>query len=180
MKLMIVPIGDVDPDLMYRVGEGVVSVIPRTAFTISSEKVALLPEHYDAYRRQYRSTALLDELRSKAKFLSSDRVLGITSVDIYYPGMNFIFGEAELWGRCCLISTFRLNPERYGLPDREDLFIRRCVKEAIHELGHTLGLRHCSDPSCVMSFSINLLAVDRKEAGFCERCFKHIDAATED
>ena len=34
----------------------------------------------------------------------------------------------------------RLRPEAYGLPQDEDLLFERLVKEALHELGHTMGL----------------------------------------
>jgi archaemetzincin len=47
-------------------------------------------------------------------------------------------------------------------------------KETLHELGHILGLEHCPNPRCVMSFSNSIYDVDRKEARFCEMCKKKL------
>jgi len=44
------------------------------------------------------------------------------------------------------------------------------VKEAVHEVGHTLGLAHCTNSSCVMFFSNSILDTDRKKSAFCEKC----------
>ena len=44
------------------------------------------------------------------------------------------------------------------------------MKEAVHELGHTLGLEHCPDRSCVMYFSNSLADTDRKGEAYCSRC----------
>ncbi|MFQ6038426.1 MAG: hypothetical protein ACE5LV_07400 [Candidatus Aminicenantales bacterium] len=91
---------------------------------------------------------------------------------MYVPQLNFVFGEAELEGHFDVISLIRLRQSFYGLPENRGLFLERAVKEAVHELGHTFGLRHCPDPRCVMHFSNSLLDTDRKEASFCTRCRK--------
>ncbi|MBI4462937.1 MAG: archemetzincin, partial [Acidobacteria bacterium] len=65
------------------------------------------------------------------------RLLGITALDLYVPVLTFVFGEAQLSGRCALVSAHRLREEFYGLPPSNDLFHERLVKEAVHELGHT-------------------------------------------
>jgi archaemetzincin len=44
------------------------------------------------------------------------------------------------------------------------------LKEALHELGHTYGLRHCPDYTCVMSASNGVERIDLKRAEFCSTC----------
>lgn len=98
------------------------------------------------------------------------RLLGITDVDLFTKGLNFIFGQAVIGGRECLISLARLRPSLNGQPDDAGLFQERVIKEAVHELGHTFGLSHCGDPLCVMMFSNSLSDTDRKSSAFCENC----------
>lgn len=124
---------------------------------------------YRAGRRQYLAVALIQALAAQrpGEYL---RYLGITEVDLYAPGLNFVFGQALMGGRYCVISIGRLRPSFYGLPPDEDLFRGRVVKEAVHELGHTFGLEHCPDPGCVMRFSNSLADTDRKGGDFCASC----------
>ncbi|MDD1767338.1 MAG: archaemetzincin family Zn-dependent metalloprotease [Methanomassiliicoccales archaeon] len=117
-------------------------------------------ESYDRQRGQYDSAILL-KLAAAAQ---GERVLGITSVDMFAPGLNFVFGRALLGGKGCIISIARLRHQDPGI------FADRTIKEAVHELGHTFGLDHCSNPGCVMFFSNSILDTDRKGDGFCRRC----------
>lgn len=109
-------------------------------------------------RMQYNSTCLLRKLNPVRV------TLGVTEEDIYANSMNFVFGEAELNGSRAIVSIFRLKSM-----DRQ-LVYDRLLKESIHEIGHVLGLRHCRNKTCVMSFSNSILEVDRKTSQFCELC----------
>ena len=97
-------------------------------------------------------------------------ILGVTGVDLTVPGLNFIFGLADPGNRAAIISLARLYPEFYGQPRDPLRFKVRAVTEAVHELGHLLGLGHCGDPACVMAFSNSLADTDRKGPGFCQAC----------
>lgn len=124
---------------------------------------------FDGSRGQYHSTRILQELLRIPDGQCS-RVLGVTSVDLFIPVLTFVFGEAQLDGMAALVSMQRLCPDAYGLPRDEDLVARRLRKEAVHELGHTLGLRHCSHPTCVMRSSTYVEEIDMKGGAFCPAC----------
>lgn len=125
---------------------------------------------FDPARGQYWSTAILGQLAAQFENAPVARVLGVADVDLFVPVLTFVFGEAQLDGRCAVISLFRLREEFYGLPPNPALLLERAVKEAVHELGHTYGLRHCRDWRCVMASTHAVERLDLKEADFCPAC----------
>jgi archaemetzincin len=126
----------------------------------------------DPGRQQYYSTAIIQHLERAVN--PDARVLGVTASDLYVPVLTFVFGEAQLDGNCAVVSTARLKEEFYGLPPRQELLRERLLKEAVHELGHTFGLRHCADWRCVMTSSHAVGRLDVKGAEFCRACRKPI------
>jgi archaemetzincin len=58
----------------------------------------------------------------------------------------------------------------YGLERNDELFRERLRKEALHELGHTLGLRHCQDYRCVMASAHAVEWIDLRDSALCESC----------
>ena len=97
--------------------------------------------------------------------------LGLVDVDVFAVGLNYVFGEAYLPGRASLVSIWRLRPEFYGERADSGVFGLRILKEAVHELGHTLGLKHCSQRLCVMHFSNSIFDTDRKQSLLCSQCY---------
>ncbi len=128
----------------------------------------------DLTRGQYHSTAILQGL-ALLKPPSDSRLLGVTPLDLYVPVLTFVFGEAQLGGPCALVSTHRLAEEFYGLPADPARAAERLRKEALHELGHTRGLRHCRDWRCVMASAHSVERLDIKEARFCAYCRRVIE-----
>jgi archaemetzincin len=126
----------------------------------------------DARRGQYYATAILQKL--DALSAPGARLLAVTQQDLYVPVLTYVFGEAQLEGNCAIVSTARLKDEFYGLPPRPDLLKERLFKESAHEIGHTFGLRHCDDWSCVMASSHAVEVLDVKGADFCRECRKPI------
>lgn len=159
------PIGPMSGDLLEAVAEAVTE-----AFGCETEVVRLLDDAefaYHAQRHQYHSTAILERLAGGAPDHVL-KILGLTTVDLFIPILTHVFGEAQLGGRACVVSTCRLLPHGSPLPGEGPY--RRLTKEAVHELGHTFDLRHCPDPACVMHFCRSEADVDRKSRRFCRYC----------
>jgi archaemetzincin len=96
-------------------------------------------------------------------------------VDIFVPVLTFIFGEAQLNGKHSILSVCRLHEEFYSGISNEKLLLERTIKEALHELGHCYGLRHCVDWDCVMHSSPGIEEVDIKGNTFCRNCVSQIE-----
>jgi archaemetzincin len=170
MKIGIWPAENVDMTVLSRINDGLVRIFPETASLIFDERLPLSQEAFDKKRGQYRSNQVLSTIQRYAIDKKMDRVLGILNVDIFLPGLNFVFGEAAFPGKAALISLWRLKPEFHRSPPNRDIFAERSLKEAIHEVGHTLGLRHCPRSSCVMHFSNSIFDTDKKQALLCDEC----------
>jgi len=171
MKIGILPIEQADTAILMRIKEKLARVFPDTTCLVIDEKISLREEAFDKKRNQYRSNAILSEIQGyAAKKTDLNRVLGVVDADLFVPELNFVFGEAVCPGKAALISLWRLKPEFYGDAPNMELFSARALKEAVHELGHTLGLRHCSRSSCVMHFSNSISDTDIKQSLFCDQC----------
>jgi archaemetzincin len=165
--ICIAAVGEVDKETLSFLQSELERVFKKEVKTAEDLKH---PEYaYNPKRDQYHSSEILERMK-KEHFKGCDRVLGITDVDLYVPSLNFVFGEADFYDKVAVISLTRLRQEYYGLPKDEKLFQSRALKEAVHELGHTYGLRHCSDPKCVMHFSNSLKDTDIKSHNFCSGC----------
>lgn len=127
---------------------------------------------FDAVRQQYHSSEILRTLASEPR--SYDRVLAVCTGDLFIAILTFVFGEAELGGRCAVVSTRRLQQEFYGLPPDPKLTAERLLKEAVHELGHTLHLTHCEHYECAMAPSHGVEWIDLKTDLFCEICIRRM------
>lgn len=124
---------------------------------------------YNAERRQYHSSDVLNRMGEQIGG-KAWRILALTQCDLYIPILTFVFGEAQLGGRNAIVSAHRLHQEFYGLPVDSDMLKLRLIKEAVHELGHTLELTHCRDYGCVMASSHSVEWIDLKDSGLCEKC----------
>jgi archaemetzincin len=123
---------------------------------------------FDRLRSQFHSTAILHEL-ARAAPPDAVRVLAIVEVDLFIPILTHVYGEAQLGGKACIVSTYRLN-EVSSPTGSHSAFQERSIKEALHELGHTFNLRHCKDSGCIMHYCHTVRDVDRKENQLCRYC----------
>lgn len=163
------PIGNVEQEMVSCLREKLPFVFNRQVSLL--EPIRIPAESFSGYRGQYLSAELLKALLKNVPDGCS-KILGITEVDIFVPIFTYVFGEAQLNGTAAVISTFRLNPEGSGNERDDGLLCRRILKEAVHELGHTFGLVHCTEPGCVMVFANNILEVDEKGYEFCPSCME--------
>jgi len=165
--ITIIPIGSIDKRLLKTLADSLEGIFKIPVSVGPSMQIP--SDSYNPKRKQYHATTILSKVRVKAS-LGKGRRLGVVDVDLYVPELNFVFGEADLLAKTAVISLSRLRQEFYELPRDEDLFLKRTLKEAVHELGHTFGLKHCQNKKCVMHFSNNLRDTDIKQATFCPIC----------
>jgi len=165
--LEILRLGPFDPELAARLGRELAGQF-HTDFevspVISEPAFAFHPE-----RRQYHSSEILAWIEQRRRE-GIWRTLAVTAADLYIPILTFVFGEARLGPGAAIVSTHRLQQEFYGLPPDPDLLFQRLLRESVHELGHTLGLRHCDDYSCAMAGSPGVEWIDLKGATLCDFC----------
>ncbi len=133
----------------------------------------ILNSVYDDSRLQYNSTELIRELLNRFPS-SSEKIIGIASVDLFVPILTYVFGEAQLDGTAAVVSTYRLDNTIYGLESDPILFFQRLLIETVHELGHTYGLYHCKNNECAMHSSTAVEDIDLKSAMLCLECRKQI------
>lgn len=129
---------------------------------------------YDARRRQYRASELLSFLQDCAP-TGALKIVGVTEKDIYTRQMNFIFGLADVRGRCCVVSTCRLRESFWGEPEKEDVLRRRTLKILYHELGHTFGMQHCGKIQCAMCYHNSVPELDASYVWFCKSCTRELE-----
>jgi len=170
-RIYLIPVGGVDKEILDYLACEIPQAFP---YEVEIKKSLPKPEYaYNKRRDQYYADLILEKLK-REKLAREDKILGVADLDLYTPGLNFVFGVASLNGKAALIALPRLRQEFYGLSRNKELFYERAVKEAIHELGHTFGLRHCKNPRCVMHFSNSLYDTDQKGKEFCKSCRKKL------
>jgi archaemetzincin len=130
---------------------------------------------YHAERQQYHSSEILQRMQALVR-PRDWRLLAVADVDLYIPILKYVFGEAQMGGPCAVVSLHRLRQEFYGLDRDDGLLGQRLLKESIHELGHTLDLRHCQDYRCMMASSHSVEWIDLRESAFCDSCRSQVES----
>jgi|SRR5271165_1700927 len=167
MKMLeLLPVGNFDERLLRLIAPALAE-----AFRVPCQIVGARLDPQFAFhreRQQFHSSEILQAMQPHAD--GAWRMLGVTGVDLYIPILTFVFGEAQMGGPCAIVSFHRLMQEFYGLAADSDLLVERLIKEAVHEVGHTLDLTHCDDYSCAMAPSHAVEWIDLKEGALCPNC----------
>jgi archaemetzincin len=167
-RLVILALGPVPRALLVDVGAAVTRVYgPPVELGAAQQRPAYA---FNKDRKQYHSTAVLRRLAQLRTDASAPPVLGVTDVDLFVPDAPFVFGEADRDARSAVLSLSRLTHGPDGKPAEPDRLLRRAQVEAVHELGHLLGLSHCQDMRCAMFLSHKPSDSDRKGPGLCASC----------
>ncbi|MBB4806107.1 archaemetzincin [Chryseobacterium defluvii] len=159
MAILVQPFKDIKPESVNFVTTEIRKVYPNVKVLEAED----LPENaYYKERNRYRADSIIKVLNSKTK--EGYVTIGLTSKDISVTkGKVKDFGVMGLGyrpGRACVASAFRLNKENSD----EQLF-----KVAIHELGHTQGLKHCPEKICFMRDAEGRNPTN-EEVDFCTQC----------
>jgi len=165
-SILLSPVASLDSGLLKAIATSVSRVFHYPTRTKSLTDDLFFA--FDRPRSQFLSTAILDKL-AKASPPEAIKVLAIVEVDLFIPILTHVYGEAQLGGKACIVSTYRLK-DVLSAPVSHSTFEERSIKEALHELGHTFNLRHCKDRSCIMHYCHTVRDVDRKENQLCRYC----------
>ncbi|MCB0397466.1 MAG: matrixin family metalloprotease [Flavobacteriales bacterium] len=133
---------------------------------------------------RYRASILLKDLKEHLP-ASADHILGLTTKDISITKLDAsgnvkkpeykyedwgVFGLGSRPGPSCVVSLFRLKSDDQGK------FYERLKKISIHEIGHNLGLKHCTSPGCVMQDAAETIrTIDAVNLELCPECRRQID-----
>lgn len=120
-----------------------------------------------------KSKSRYDANKILKKFAGTTNMLILTDRDIAHKNEKRnidewgIFGLGLRPGKTCVVSTFRLRKNA-----DEALFKQRLAKICLHEIGHNLGLDHCtSNSDCLMNDAAgSIKTVDKERMILCNRC----------
>ena len=175
LKIAVLYFSAMDENLKAALMQQISATYPCTVTEIKG--IANLPAAaYYKPRNRYRAPVVLTYLNSYSGY---DKIIGITTKDISTTKDEIydwgVMGLGSCPGKACVISTFRLKT-----PDKP-LFNERFLKVALHELGHTMGLPHCTYSStCFMEAAEGTIkSVDREATSLCPNCKKLLTQLTQ-
>ncbi|WP_295234017.1 hypothetical protein [Sediminibacterium sp.] len=161
----ILPLGNVRSDVINVIESSVLDFYGYKCAIKS--KVLLTKDILTNRKTRYEASRIL------AKYKSNENLLIITEKDIAIKKGKIkewgIFGLGYRPGRTCVVSTFRLRRNA-----SLQVFRERLKKVCLHEIGHNLGLNHCTsgNTKCMMNDAKGtIMSVDREQILFCNKCW---------
>jgi archaemetzincin len=169
--VFLIPAGEVDGKILEAIKDDLPDHLPMDTKVEIMEREKLPQAAYDASRSQYNAEAVLDGLAPNITLVTgNESALIVTDADLYTNNFDFVYGLSDKPRATSILSTARLKDEFYGLKPDKALFLKRLMKETLHELGLAWGLPHCPDQSCAMYFARSLKEIDSKKSKFCHDC----------
>jgi archaemetzincin len=160
----ILPLGNVSNDITKVIENAVLKFYGYKC--VVKPKVPYTKDILADSKTRYEASRIL------AKYKSKENLLIITDKDIAFKKGDIkeygIFGLGYRPGSTCVISTFRIK-KNVSL----NVFNERLKKICLHEIGHNLGLNHCTsgNSKCMMNDAKGTIKqVDREEIYFCNTC----------
>lgn len=182
-SIEIQPIAETNNITLQRIADSITSFY---GFNVKTNNHLQVSDKFKNYEKGPRLDAsmLLTYLKQQKKE-SSAVILGITSSDIFITKRNKngnikkpenkyriwgIFGLANCPGESCIVSTKRIKH------NSDSIFYDRLIKITLHEIGHNLGLKHCTDKKCLMIDAVeSIRTIDNAQLGLCRTCSAVID-----
>ncbi|MGP8079270.1 MAG: archaemetzincin family Zn-dependent metalloprotease [Dehalococcoidales bacterium] len=171
-KIILVILSQIDFRYIELLSQGLEKTFCRRIEVI--HRFTSLNYAYDTTRKQYKSPLLLSYLR-RIKKEPDDKIMAITDMDLYSPGYDFVYGEADIHAGVATLSINRLLSDDRGISPDFSLAAERIIREAIHEIGHLFGLSHCQNQKCVMRTCTCLSEVDEARGRLCSECYKKLE-----
>ena len=180
----IQPYGAVDPALLDTL-QATLERVYAPAHVVILPSVELPASAFiEVKSPRYRADSLIAQ-QTRHRPDSIDFVLGVLNRDISTtkrdphgavldPAWKYadwgVFGLGYRPGVSCVVSTFRVGSVS------KRLFMERMKKIAVHEVGHNLGLPHCTAGGrCVMRDAAeSIRTIDRVDLALCDRCKSRI------
>lgn len=167
-KILLVPVGKVSNRDLILVKNQVENFY---GFQVEIGNYTKIPiSAYYKPRNRYVADLLLEDLEEKVPG-RYDKVIGIINEDIQTNTSTTknwgILGLAKVWQKPCVVSTFRLKNK-----GTRNQYKERLSKVSIHEMGHTIGLPHCTNSKiCVMRAAEGKLRnIDNTKLYLCSKC----------
>jgi predicted Zn-dependent protease len=155
-------LGPVPKRSLQRACEVVLATYPVRCEIRGSRSVFEAIAAWDEQREQLDARRTLETLL-KLRGQDVGVEVNLTTADVFEDDKPYVFGLASLVDRIALVSLARLG-------DDPETRKRRVGTLVLHEVGHTLGLRHHDAADCVMRQDATTRSLDTAPDDLCESC----------
>ena len=125
----IVPVGDVAANILQQLPQKIAERFPGRQIGIATQGLAYPDYAFAPRRKQYQAGPILEQLSRFGPH--AQRILGVADLDLFTPGLNFIFGQAQAGGPTALIALARLHPAFWGHPPNQQRFQERTINHTV-------------------------------------------------